>query len=80
VPDTFRLQIVDQSAADLTVVLPQPNAPDELTDSELEAVAGGKSMNVGPGPISIGPISIFQHLGIGVAIPTMDPFPFNKDM
>ncbi len=49
VPDGIRLQFVDQSAAHLTVVLPpMKTASDELSEQQLEAVAGGKGGVVSP--------------------------------
>lgn len=61
VPDSFTLQFVDQDAARLTVVLP-PLTKDEneLSEQQLEAVAGGKGSMFtasplwpfqGPGPV-----------------------------
>jgi len=41
VPAGFKINIVDANEADLTIVLPKtPN--DELSDNDLEVVAGGK--------------------------------------
>jgi len=48
VPDSIRLQMVDQSAAHITVVLPPmaEESDDELSEQQLEAVAGGKMSQV----------------------------------
>lgn len=40
-PEGFRLQFVDNAGATLTVVLPDLAVTAELSDSDLEAVAGG---------------------------------------
>lgn len=40
-PEGYTLRVVENKGADLTVVLPDPSASSELSDSELEAVAGG---------------------------------------
>jgi len=41
VPVGFKVNIVDANDADLTIALPKTKS-DELSDSDLEAVAGGK--------------------------------------
>ena len=41
VPAGFKINVVDSEDADLTIALPR-RATDELSDNELEAVAGGK--------------------------------------
>ena len=48
IPEDFTLRFVENQGADLTVVLPEiidPNA--ELSDAELEQVAGGGSKGTG---------------------------------
>lgn len=43
VPANFKIRFVDNAGADMTFVLPDPVKPgNELSDSDLEAVAGGK--------------------------------------
>jgi hypothetical protein len=43
VPEGFKLRFVENQGADLTIVLPDPiDANAELSDEELEEVAGGK--------------------------------------
>lgn len=43
VPANYKLRFVDNAGADMTFVLPDPvKAGNELSDAELEAVAGGK--------------------------------------
>lgn len=45
-PENFSIRFVENQGADLTVVLPDPSDPDaELSDDDLEHVAGG----AGPG-------------------------------
>lgn len=44
-PAGYRLQLVDNAGADLTVVLPDPAVTSELSDADLEGVAGGKDGN-----------------------------------
>ena len=46
-PEGFHLQLVDNAGAALTVVLPDLAATEELSDADLEAVAGGKSEQCG---------------------------------
>ncbi|MEZ5403201.1 MAG: hypothetical protein R2729_26215 [Bryobacteraceae bacterium] len=46
IPGTFKLRFVDNAGANLTVVLPDPVAEGgELSDAELEQVAGGVGDN-----------------------------------
>lgn len=40
-PAGFRLRFVDNARANLTVVLPDPAPRQELSDADLEAIAGG---------------------------------------
>lgn len=40
-PEGFVLRVIDNAGADLTVVLPDPAFSGELSETELEAVAGG---------------------------------------
>mgnify|MGYP001214720083 CR=1 FL=1 len=40
-PEQFHLRFVDNAGADLTVVLPDMQQDDELTETQLQAVAGG---------------------------------------
>jgi len=42
IPSGFKINIVDANDADLTIALPKTKS-DELSDNDLEAVAGGKS-------------------------------------
>ncbi len=42
VPAGFKINVVDANEADLTIALPKMKS-DELSDSDLESVAGGKS-------------------------------------
>jgi len=42
VPNSFKINVVDLDDADLTIALPKSQT-DELSDSDLESVAGGKS-------------------------------------
>lgn len=44
-PEGYHLRLVENAGADLTIVLPDPVASVELSDAELEAVAGGKAGN-----------------------------------
>ena len=44
-PAGYHLRLVDNAGADLTIVLPDAVATAELSDAELEAVAGGKVGN-----------------------------------
>jgi len=44
-PAGYRLRLVDNAGADLTIVLPDPVASVELSDADLENVAGGKAGN-----------------------------------
>lgn len=47
-PDTFKVQVVDNNAAHMTMVLPPAKVDaDELSGAELEQVAGGKGGGVG---------------------------------
>ncbi len=49
VPEVFKVRFVENEGANLTVVLPDPaNADGELSDSELEQVAGGKGSAASP--------------------------------
>ncbi len=41
-PDGFKLRLVPNDGADLTLVLPDP-VSEELSDADLEAVSGGRS-------------------------------------
>lgn len=45
-PEGFVINVVDNEGADLTVVLPDPSAG-ELSENELEAVAGGGKCGAG---------------------------------
>ena len=46
-PTGFKVRFVDNAGANRTVVLPDPVARvDELSDAELEQVAGGRNNNV----------------------------------
>lgn len=46
IPDSVRLQFIDKNAAHLTLVLPPLKAgEDELSEQQLESVAGGKGFN-----------------------------------
>lgn len=51
VPAGFKIKAVDMDEADITVILPKTSS-DELSDMELEAVAGGKGghKNTNNGP------------------------------
>jgi len=51
VPAGFKIKAVDMDEADITVILPKTRS-DELSDMELEAVAGGKGghKNTNNGP------------------------------
>ena len=42
VPNGFKINVIDSDDADLTIALPKMQT-DELSDSDLESVAGGKS-------------------------------------
>ena len=46
VPAGFKINIVDANEADLTIALPKVQN-DELSDHDLEAVAGGKNFSPG---------------------------------
>lgn len=46
-PEGFTLRVVENKGADLTVVLPDTPPASELSDSELEAVAGGHKCGAG---------------------------------
>lgn len=46
-PEGFSLRVVENKGADLTVVLPDAPISSELSDSELEAVAGGHKCGAG---------------------------------
>lgn len=46
-PEGFSLRVVENKGADLTVVLPDTPTSSELSDSELEAVAGGHKCGAG---------------------------------
>jgi len=52
IPDNWQIEIVDEPPGVIKIVLPQKPVPveieQELSDEELEAVAGGKS-NIGVG-------------------------------
>ena len=43
VPAGFKINVVDANDADLTIALPKTKS-DELSDNDLESVAGGKSV------------------------------------
>jgi len=49
-PDHFKLRFVDNAGAHLTLVLPDMITNDELSDEDLEAVAGGVSVLTPPTP------------------------------
>lgn len=40
-PPGFKLRVVDNAGADLTIVLPDPNFSHELSECDLEGVSGG---------------------------------------
>lgn len=42
-PEDLRVRIVEETDSEVTLVLPAAQASDELSDSELDAVAGGVS-------------------------------------
>mgnify|MGYP000662690389 CR=1 FL=1 len=46
VPAGLEINIVDANEADLTIILPK-TPTDELSDNDLEAVAGGKNFSPG---------------------------------
>ena len=46
-PEGFSLRVVENKGADLTVVLPDAPVTSELSDAELEAVAGGHKCGAG---------------------------------
>jgi len=46
-PNGFTIQVADANDADLTIALPKSNN-DELSDSDLESVAGGKDSSSMP--------------------------------
>ncbi len=52
IPEGFTLRFVENKGADLTVVLPDPiDVSSELSDADLEQVAGGKATGPeGPSP------------------------------
>src|SRR4051812_885827 len=55
IPATFRLRFVENEGASMTVILPDPSSlENELTDADLEHVAGGKSGTGTPGGITGG--------------------------
>jgi len=82
VPDSVRLQFVDQSAAHLTIVLPpMAVSEDELSEQQLETVAGGKGMSGQEwSPIENIPIMPQQGQGPGVVImpPNSISMPLSK--
>jgi hypothetical protein len=52
IPAGFKVRFVDNAGANFTVVLPDPVARvDELSDAELEQVAGGRNNNVNNKPL-----------------------------
>jgi hypothetical protein len=55
IPKSFRIRFVENEGANMTVVLPDPAAPEgELSDEALEQVAAGKPASVsGPFPEQI---------------------------
>jgi len=75
VPDTVRLQFVDQGAAHLTIVLPpMAVSEDELSEQQLETVAGGKGLSGQQwSPIDNLPLMPPQNQGPGVVIMPANP-------
>jgi len=85
VPDSVRLQFIDQSAAHLTVVLPAMKvSEDELSEQQLETVAGGKG-GVSQGQFLSGlgdigdvlntiasPLGVFTGTAVGTAAHTAE--------
>jgi len=53
VPAGFKINIVDANDADLTIALPKTKS-DELSDADLESVAGGKSAGEVFGDVAAG--------------------------
>ena len=46
IPDAFRIAIIDQNDTDIVITLPKVQT-DELSDADLEHVAGGKAYDGG---------------------------------
>jgi hypothetical protein len=51
-PEGFEINVLENDGADLTVVLPDAIGDSELSDGQLEAIAGGKDTDPGRDPNS----------------------------
>ena len=65
-PDGMKIRFVKNNGATFTLGLPPVRSSDDLTDSELETVAGGRGgFYVGPvtGPVTIAPTGPYPDTG-----------------
>jgi len=46
IPEFIRIAIVDQNDTDIVITLPKVQKKDELSDADLEHVAGGKEFDI----------------------------------
>lgn len=61
IPAAFRIRFVENQGANMTIVLPDPvEAEGELSDADLEAVAGGKASNT-PDHFKFAPLPPIQN-------------------